>query len=346
MLDLSIVIVGFNTKNEIRDCLQSIYKNTVGISFEVIVSDNNSTDGTHEMLATEFPSVKLIKNGKNIGFAAANNRGFEISSGRYLLALNPDTIVLGDALGQLVRFMDSHPEAGACGCKLLNADGSLQPSWENFPTIASEIFYGTPLNRVFGHDKRIDRGSFYEVDWVRGACLIVRRETMNKVGMFDDDLFAPIYSEETDWCYRMKRAGWKVYYCPRPSVVHVWGRATERKPVWSFLQLHRAKILFFQKHHGQTYAEIFRLLRIATCVLRILATQLALALGNGLREELTLLLERQKKLFIFLAGTRLCHLKGISGLARIDNLCQQASFCECRELSKNQLQRFSVKRKR
>ena len=263
MVDLTVVIVNTNTRQLLEECLNSVVENTAGIKYEIIVVDNDSNDGSPDMVRNEFPTVKLLLNDRNLGFSVSNNRGFTVSSGRYVLALNPDTLVCGNALSQMVEFMDEHPEAGACGCKLLNADRSLQPSWESFPTVLSEIFYSTPLNRLFSHNKRLESHGVYEVDWVSGACMMVRRETLEEVGMFDER-FSPIYSEETDWCYRIKTSGWKIYYLPDPSIVHLEGQTTKEKPTWFFLQLQRNKYVFFRKHKGLLYAELYRLLRTAS----------------------------------------------------------------------------------
>jgi len=291
MLDLSIVIVNTNTSDLLRQCLQSVFDNTKDIEYEVIVVDNNSNDGSVDMITAQFPNVKLIQNDRNLGFSASNNRGFEISSGRYLLALNPDTVVVGNALASMVTFMDAHTEAGACGCKLLNADGSLQPSWENFPTVLSEIFYNTPLNKVFSHRKKRESSGVYDVDWVSGACLMVRRETMNEVGVFDER-FSPIYSEETDWCYRIKANGWKIYYLPEPQVIHLWGQTTKRKPTWFFLQLQRNKYLFLRKHKGFIRAELYRCLRFGTCAAGFVMTLFQYVVRPAARDDSKSILER------------------------------------------------------
>ncbi|MBI5207165.1 MAG: glycosyltransferase family 2 protein [Candidatus Firestonebacteria bacterium] len=295
-MDLSIVIVSFNTMDILRDCLKSIYKDTEGIDFEIIVSDNNSTDGTLEMIEIEFPEVILIKNSSNIGFSSANNIGFKITKGRYVLALNPDTIVLNNASVEMIKFMDKHPESGACGCKLLNADKTLQPSWENFPTIFSEIFYGTPLNKIFKHDKRINRGNFYEVDWIMGAFMMIRKEVIEKTGGFDED-YNPAYSEEVDLCYRIKKSGWKIYYYPVPEIIHLRGQITKKRPIWSFLLLHRNKYIFFKKHYGNIYANIYRIARIIICFILTISLFLPGLLNKNKRE---LFLQKWKLLILFL----------------------------------------------
>ena len=298
-MDLSIIIVNTNSRVLLQNCINSVLDNTTGIEYEIIVVDNNSTDGSTEMLRAEFPTVKLVQNKSNLGFPASNNRGFAISSGRYVLALNPDTVVLGNALTSMVRFMDDHHEAGACGCRLHNADGSLQPSWESFPTLFSEVFYGTPLNRIFSHRKRRPANGVYDVDWVSGACLMVRRETMNEVGAFDER-FTPIYSEETDWCYRIKEHGWRIYYLPEPQVIHLGGQTTKHNRTWFFLQLQRNKCLFLRKHRGALYAGVYRALRILTCLARLVLAFVGWFLPGHRGEERKRLLTQQSKLLLML----------------------------------------------
>ncbi|MDD5772178.1 MAG: glycosyltransferase family 2 protein [bacterium] len=295
-MDLSVVIVNTNTRDMLRDCLKSIFQETKGIEYEVIVSDNNSTDGSKEMMEREFPEVIIIKSSGNMGFSGANNLGFGISKGRYILALNPDTIVLKTALSDMVGFMDNHTEAGACGCKLLNADKTLQPSWENFPTIFSEIFYATPFNKIFTHSRRMNRGDFYEVDWVMGACLMVRREVLEKTGGFDE-IYNPIYSEETDWCYRIKKLGWKIYYYPEPEIIHLWGQTTKKKAVWFSLQLQRNKYLFFKKNYGIIYANVYRGCRLIIYSLLIIYYSVASIFDN---DKLNSLKQKWKLFILFL----------------------------------------------
>jgi len=299
-MTLSIVIVMSNTRELLRNCLKSIYENTTGIEYEVIVVDNNSTDGSAEMVEEQFPAVKLIRNSENLGFSKGNNQGFAASAGRYMLALNSDTMVLNHAISAMVHFMDERSDAGACGCKLLNEDGSLQPSWENFPTILSEIFYGTPLSRIFPHRKRrpFSQG-VYEVDWVSGACLMVRRETIEQVGGFDER-FTPAYSEETDWCYRIKQDGWKVYYLAQPEVVHISGQTTKQKPTRFAVQLQRSKYLFFRKHRRLPYAWLYRVLKGTACLAKLTARCLSFIFVKRARHKTIQVINEQWQVFLFL----------------------------------------------
>jgi GT2 family glycosyltransferase len=235
----------------------------------VIVVDNNSTDGSREVLKREFPGVRLMENSENLGFSVSNNLGFKASTGRYVLALNPDTIVLDGALDIMVRFMDEHPEAGAAGCLTLNPDGSIQPTYERFPALLSQVFYTTPLKRIFPHHvANEDFGDYKDVDWVQGSFVIMRKEVLDQVGMFDER-YSPLYSEETDLCYRIRQAGWRIYYATEASIIHLGGQTTKLMDTWFFLQLHKSKFEFFRKHRGTLYAEMYRCARMLSCFLRV-----------------------------------------------------------------------------
>ena len=301
---LSIVIVTSNTRELLRNCLTSVFEHAKGLEREVIVVDNNSTDGTAEMVRTVFPSVKLICNKENLGFSKGNNQGFAASSGRYILALNSDTIVPDSTIPVVVRFMDEHPEAAAVGCRTVNAEGALQLTYERFPTLLSDLFYTTWLNRLFAHNVGTDRGGYLEVDWVQGSFLMLRRAAVEKVGFFDE-IYSPAYSEETDLCYRLKRAGWLTYYVSTVAIVHLGGGTTKSNETWHFLQLHRSKFLFFKKHRGALYAHTFRYLRASLCLVRmvLLAGSLTLKLRQG--EDAKKRLNIQWRLFRFLLDPRL-----------------------------------------
>jgi GT2 family glycosyltransferase len=303
-MDLSVVIVNYNTCGLLRDCLKSVYEHTTGIQYEVIVVDNNSTDRSAETVEREFPYVKLIRNSENLGFSKGNNQGFAASSGRYVLTLNSDTLVLDNALELTVRFMEQHPEAAAVGCRTVGGDGKLQLTYERFPTILCELFRTTPLSRLFPPHVGEDCGGYLEVDWVQGSFLMLRGAALDKVGGFDE-IFSPAYSEETDLCYRLKQAGWKICYVSDATIVHLGGQTTKSMKAWHFLQLHRSKFLFFKKHRGALYAHVYRSMRSATCLIRISTLLAKLVLHIGESEYLRRRLKLQWQLFRFLSDPRL-----------------------------------------
>lgn len=303
-MDLSIVIVNHNTCELLRNCLNSVYANTNGIEYEVIVVDNNSTDSSVMMVEREFPSVKLIRNSENLGFSRGNNQGFAASSGNYVLSLNSDTLVLNNAVEVAVRFMGRHPKAGAVGCRTVGGDGELQLTYERFPSILSEMFRTTALSRLFPPNTGEDRGGYLEVDWVQGSFLMLRRAALNEVGMFDE-IYSPAYSEETDLCYRLKKAGWLAYYLPDVTIVHLGGQTTKSMYAWHFLQLHRSKFIFFKKHRGALYAHAYRSLRSAMCLVRMAMLLARVALHIGESDYLRRRLKLQWQLFRFLSDPRL-----------------------------------------
>lgn len=244
--DISICLVNLNTLDLLRDCLQSIFEQDWRVSLEVIVVDNASTDDSVAMVRREFPQVKLIANREYRGFAAGNNQAFELAQGRYLLMLNTDTVVLPGAFDAMVEFMDQHAEAGAMGCKLLNPDGSLQRScWLGFPSLQMAIVDALYLWRLapnlslvraseVGREKLQDT---LEVDHLLGACILIRREVLGQIGPLEEEYI--IYLEDTDLCYRMKQAGWRVYFDPQGQIIH-YGQQTGRAvPVWSMVQKYR-----------------------------------------------------------------------------------------------------------
>ncbi|MFH1371552.1 MAG: glycosyltransferase family 2 protein [Planctomycetota bacterium] len=255
-MDLSIVIVSWNTRDILRNCLRSVFYQTQGIRSEVIVVDNASSDGSAEMVKTEFSQVALIENHDNRGFAVANNQGMALSCGRYLLLLNSDTVVLDDAISKIVAFADNHPEAAVVGCRVLNPDKTLQPTCFMFPSLLNLVLAAThlyklfPRNKFFGRERMTwwDRSDTREVDVVTGCCMLVRREAIERVGIMDDAFF--MYGEETDWCYRLKFAGWKVMFTPGAQIIHFGKASSSRIKSTMRLQLSGSILIYFKKHKG------------------------------------------------------------------------------------------------
>jgi len=234
LLDLSISLVNWNTKGILRSCLKSICKSTHRISYEILVVDNGSSDESPEMVEKEFPQVKLIRNRENLGFAKANNQAIKLSSGRYILLLNSDTIVLDGALDKMVEFMNTHPDAGAAGCKLLDSEGNLQKSINKFPSLFCQCWGKSLLPAIFPKIKLgyvIDEYHFYsriqEVDWITGAFLVVSKLAIERVGLLDEIFF--IYAEDTDLCWRIRKEGWKIYFYPGAKVVHFGGVSIKKR---------------------------------------------------------------------------------------------------------------------
>jgi len=254
-LDLSISIVNFNTKYFLEKCLLSIYKNTKHIDFEVFVVDNGSIDGSVEMVKSKFPGIKLIINRENAGFAKANNQAIKESKGRYILLLNSDTEVLPSTFELMVKFMDSHAEVGALGCKLLNPDGSLQRSCRSFPNFLTLFLESTFLDQIFSRKRFFgvyqmtywDHDDIREVDQPMGACLMVRRKAVEDVGLLDEDFF--MFFEEVDWCYRIKEKGWRIYFLPHAKVIHHGGQSIKKLNLPMFFAWHKSRYRYFRKRY-------------------------------------------------------------------------------------------------
>jgi GT2 family glycosyltransferase len=252
MVDVSIIIVSWNTRELLLSCIKEALQIDRGISREIIVVDNASRDGSAREVKGEFPSVHLIENEKNLGFAKAVNQGLQKGSGKYVLLLNPDTQVKGGAVERLVSFMETHLGAGVAGPQLLNSDGSKQNSIANYPSLATELFNKSLLRRLFKKKfpgKERDYSEPVEVDSVIGACMIVRREAIHQVGLLDEDYF--LFLEETDWCYRMTKRGWKIYHVPQAEVGHFQGKSAEIVKKRAKVEFYRSRYHFFKKNRGR-----------------------------------------------------------------------------------------------
>jgi len=237
-VDLSVVIVGTNEKRFLRPCLESIFSQRFDFNLEVIVVDNDSTDGTAEMILREFPTVRLIRNRERYPRSRNNNIGYARAHGRYILFLDPDTRVLPGAIESMMNFLDEHPEAGMCGCRLIGEDGTVQMSARTWQTPLTVFLRRTRWGKLPFLRKIVDRhlmrewdhNSVREVDWIQGAAMMVRREAVEDVGLMDEKLMR--YCEDIDWCFRFWRLGWKVCYVPHGSIIHVYRRDSNR-PLFS-----------------------------------------------------------------------------------------------------------------
>jgi GT2 family glycosyltransferase len=245
-MKLSIIIVNWNTSELLAQCLHSI-QTTVATplwdNLEVFVVDNGSTDGSIQMVRGRFPWVRVIVNKGNLGFVKANNQAIPLCKGEYVLLLNSDTVVWPHALQRLVTFLDVHPEVGVVGGELRNADDSLQPSWNQFPSLLSEL-----SGRNFRGRQPYGKSGAYLVDWIGGACMMVRATIIKDIGNLDENIF--MYSEETDWCYRIRKAGWSIAYLPGACITHLGGASSSTDSVRFAIELYKSKLYFFQKHYG------------------------------------------------------------------------------------------------
>jgi len=283
-MDLSVAIVSWNTRELLDQCLRSIHDSTVGIEFEVIVVDNASSDGSAEMVRESYPNARLIANAGNAGFAAANNQAFEASSGRYLMMLNPDTIVHSGLQGA-VEFLDAHPEAAVVGCKSLNPDGSIQVSWNtHYPGIVHDFLPGSVKQRLRSANPAVDVERVFAAAWVGGVCMTVRRTAAENVGLLDVGYF--IYTEETDWCRRFADAGWRVMHAPCVTITHFGGQSTNQVAAKMQLELAKSKLRFVSKFGSPAKARVYARALLASASARLVFSRLtSIAQGGNDRAE-------------------------------------------------------------
>ncbi|MFC1488658.1 glycosyltransferase family 2 protein [Thermodesulfobacteriota bacterium] len=301
-MDLSVVIVNWNTKKLLLDCLESIFETVKNLSIEIWLVDNASSDGSVEAARHAYPGIKVIQNQKNIGFAAANNQAFHRMQGRYALLLNTDTILTRGAVETIYAFMENNPHVGmACG-QLLNPDGSKQNSIASFPNLIS-LLCNESLLQILSPKKYPSKRQAYsepiEVDSCIGACLMVKKEAMEDVGLFDETYF--FFFEETDWAYRMKQAGWKIYFIPSAQIYHFQGQSVGHH-ARSRILYYRSRYIYFKKWHRNSY-DLIRWVVFFRLMINVCLNFLAVAGTFGVQTSL------KRKLSVY---TRLVrwHLRG------------------------------------
>jgi len=302
-MDISIVIVNWNTAELLDNCLASIVRTVHGMRYEIIVVDNASSDGSVAMLREHHPYVRVIENAENRGFGAANNQAFAVMKGRYALLLNTDAVLTADAVYELFSFMETHATVGMAGGQLLNRDGSKQNSIAHIPTLLTLLANTSLLEYLWPTrfpSKRYEHREPIEVESVIGACMLVRKEAMDAVGIFDERYF--FFFEETDWAYQMKAGGWHVYHVPTARIYHLQGQSIG-KNVRSRMEFYRSRYAFFRKWKNAPYNRavtgiiIVRL--AANWLLTLIGTTGTLFLHRSLRDQLSV----YTRLFLW-------HLKG------------------------------------
>lgn len=256
-MDVSVIIVSWNVREELMGCLTSIYRETHNISFEIFVVDNDSRDNSASMVREKFPSVNLIANSKNFGFARACNQAIRKSSGHYILLLNPDTEITDHAIERTVAFMNRLPLVGIAGCRLVNADGSVQPSVRRFPDFSSHLLIMLKLHNFFKENKKIQRYYVSDFDYnrssaveqVMGAFFMIKRPLLKQIGLLDEHFF--IWYEEVDLCQRALKAGWPTYYCAEATVLHHKAKSfSQRSAIRKQVIFCRSLLYYFFKHRS------------------------------------------------------------------------------------------------
>jgi N-acetylglucosaminyl-diphospho-decaprenol L-rhamnosyltransferase len=274
--DVSVIVVNWNTCDLLAQCLASILDTRDALDVEVLVVDNASSDGSQAMVRSRFPGVRLIENEENVGFARANNQAMALCRGRYALMINSDAIATPGAIQALVGLADAEPRAGIVGAQLLNPDGSFQASYSPFPTLWREFLILTGLGRLLRGRWYPSRGPMEDkgpriVDYVEGACLLVRRQATQEVGGLDEGYF--MYAEEVDWCYAMKQRGWQVWYQPDARIIHHGGASSRQRRTQREADLYRSRVRFFRKHYGDAAAVGLKMLIYSLTVVKVVVHQ-------------------------------------------------------------------------
>ncbi len=261
---LSIVILSWNVCTLLKKALASIFQSApVNTTHEVLVVDNASSDGFVKMVRNLFPQVRLINNDTNLGFTKGNNLGMTLARGDHILLLNPDTEIVGDALDALIRYLDTHQDVGLVGPRLLNPDGTQQSSRRRFPSVPilfleSTWLEGLAPRALLDHYTVRDRSAAVDqnVDWITGAAMLVRRTVIEQVGLLDEGFF--MYSEELDWCHRIRSAGWQIAYTPAAEIIHYGGKSSDQVASSRHIYFQSSKVRYTQKYHGALVAELLR----------------------------------------------------------------------------------------
>jgi GT2 family glycosyltransferase len=290
MVDVSIIIVNWNTRELLQGCLRSIYKQTRDINYEIIVVDNASTEGSVEMVKKKFPQVILVENSQNLGFARANNIGIRSSKGRYICLINSDVIVLDDCIKNLMSFMDEHPATGMIGPRILNPDRTFQPSCRHLPTIWNNLCQSLGLNHLFPKSPFFsywimdywNHDSVRSVDALSGCFWMVRRKSLNEVGLLDEDFF--IYGEDLDWCRRSHQVGWDIVFYPMAEAIHIGAASSNNTPIRFYLEMQKADLQYWRKHHGKIGKAGYTAVILLRNALRVFARALQYAFCLSRRE--------------------------------------------------------------
>lgn len=295
-MDLSIIIINWNSAEYVRNCLRSLFDNTDGIDFEVIVVDNGSFDPCERIILTEFPKVRFLQSNDNVGFARANNYGAEKATGEYLLFLNPDTEIIGGAIAGMLSLIKSLPNTGVLGCKLLNSDKSIQTSCvQLFPTILNQVLDSDVANRAIPFLTAVEYSSegMTRVQVISGACMMISATLFQAVGKFSAEYF--MYTEDLDLCYAIHQAGYANYYTGTFSVVHHGGGSSQQRKENSYanIQMRESIFKFLKKTRGNYYAGLYKKAMLLNAVVRFgilsLASSASLVTGRGLRYRSSLI---------------------------------------------------------
>jgi N-acetylglucosaminyl-diphospho-decaprenol L-rhamnosyltransferase len=292
MKKLSIIIVNWNVRPLLADCLRSILAQVDLAETEILVVDSASTDGSVEMIRNDFPQIQLMAQSENVGFTRGNNLALQVAEGQFHLLLNPDTVIMGDALQQMMNFLETHPAVGIVGPHTLNTDGSYQSTRRRFPTILTAFFESTWLQnlaprRLLDHYyvKDAPQSATVEVDWVQGSALMARRQVYKTIGGLDEGYI--MYSEELDWCHRAKDAGFGVAYLGSARIIHHGGKSSEQASARKHITFQQSKLRYFRKFHSHLAAEGLRIGLLLGYAVQLIEESIKSLLGHkrSMRQE-------------------------------------------------------------
>jgi len=272
---VSVIIVSYNVVNLLEKCLNSLI-NECNLSLDIWVVDNNSYDGSVDMVKNKFMQINLIENRENLGFASAVNQALKLCDGDYIFLINPDAFIKKNSIEKLVDFLRENPEAGAVAPKILYPDHSLQLSCRTFPTITTQFLESSYLFKLFPKSEFFgqyfmswwNHNSIKEINWASGSALMIRREALNEVGFLDEKMF--MYSEDTDWCYRCWKKGWKIYYLPEAKIIHYDAQSAKISPVNRLIQVLESRYYFFKKHSYKNRIFILKMIVLLGLIGRII----------------------------------------------------------------------------
>ncbi len=286
-MDISFIIVNWNTCRLLLDCIASIRRTVTDCRYEIFVVDNGSADGSPAAVRREFgETVQLIENPENLGFARANNQALRLARGTYLVLVNSDTVLEPGAIQELILFLEQHPAAAMAGPRMVDEHGSAQNSFDNFPSLATELLNKSLLRLLFPRKysgKAAQAAEPFEVDSLIGACIAVRGAALRQVGFLDEDFF--FFLEETDWCLRLRRAGWKIFHVPRARIVHLQGQSKKLRPAHAWIEYYRSLYLFFKKNRSPLSYGILRVFRFLKLGINFILTGAGLCVTLGMKQR-------------------------------------------------------------
>ena len=286
-MEISFIIVNWNTSRLLIDCLYSIQSTVAEYQYEIFVVDNGSEDGSPDEVRKHFgEKIHLIENKENVGFACANNQALRLAKGKYVVLLNSDTELKQDTISGLISFLEENPSVAMVGPRMVGSDGKVQNSYDNFPSLATELFNKSILRAFFPgkfSGKTTKATEAFEVDSLIGACIAVRSQAINEAGLFDEDYF--FFLEETDLCLRMRNAGWKICHQPRVEIAHLQGQSKRLRPSLAWIEYYRSLYKFFRKHRSAASYVTLRICRFIKLIINLLLTIFGLCLTLGMKNR-------------------------------------------------------------